>query len=303
MSIPLSVFLSCSFDPASKPSVDWVDRKLRAFGLQTHVANMPTSETVVTKVLADIKSRDILAAVITNSDAPWVYNEIGMAYALNKPIIAFFEQGVNKKGLNPYISHYVEFDKNSPDLATDAATHLINSVLQKMSAERKFSESQQHQIKTITQTEFQGSLRHELSRSRFVDVQLYTAESLMHWDVHQALQEDKKLKLRLLIRNPEADQRKGPMAVAVCNFLAQLKHNGVEVRYYPEPPLLRFVIFDRTKGYVGLYKWNPDTHFEYHGAENNALIDVNQDSAFGRLWLEIYKSRFEHDWQRATTSL
>ena len=88
-------FVSCRFHSEDGAVVRWFERKLKSLGLQAHTARAPRSVPPPAKVVADIMDSDFLVAVVTKTPSPWIQNEIGMAYALGKPVIAFFETGAD----------------------------------------------------------------------------------------------------------------------------------------------------------------------------------------------------------------
>ncbi len=65
----------------------------------------------------------------------WINNEIGQAYALEKPIIAFVENDVKIHGILPYITTYVEFNRENRTQKYDefnkAITMLSNAISEK----------------------------------------------------------------------------------------------------------------------------------------------------------------------------
>lgn len=225
-----------------------------------------------------------------------------MAYALGKPIIAFFEEGVHNKGLYPYIGDYLEFSRQNLDKSTDDTIHLVNSVLREWDSGRLLDQIGTHQVRLISQRDLSELLPTEIKASNTMELFLYTAETFLEAKCHEALQRNKQLQGRILIREPAADERKYPIAQASLNYLKSLGHPGLVVGHYRHEPLLRAAIFDQSRGYVGLYRWVPESHFHYIGAEDNALAVVTKESGFGRLWLELYLSRFEHEWQKWLTA-
>lgn len=293
-----SIFISCRFHNEDQAVIEWFEKKLKSFGLSTYIAKSPEARTPPEKVRASILERDLLAAIITKTPSPWIHNEIGMAYALGKPIIGFFEAGVHNKGLYPYIGDYLEFDRQDLDKSTNDTIHLANSVLREWDSDRLLDQLGTHQVKLISQRELSELLPTEIRGSNTMELFLYTAETFLEANIHEALQRNKQLQGRILIREPSADERKYPMAQASLNYLKSLGHPSLIIGHYCQEPLLRAMIFDQCRGYVGLYRWVPESHFQFIGAEDNALAVVTKDSGFGRLWLELYLSRFEHEWQK-----
>ena len=297
-----SVFLSCSFHERDRDVVDWFRRQLESHGFSTHIARAPTADPIGKKILAQIQSKDLFVAIITAPSAPWIHNEIGMAFSLGKPIVAFFEEGIHGKGIYPYIGEYVEFTRDDLGSASVAVHQKISAV------DRKHRESiwppsryDIYPVQLITQKELNGLLPAELTRADSVDLCVYTAETFLNEVYHDALMNNKDLKMRILISRLSDRDPKRALSKASLTFLKELRHPGIEVREYPSPPLLRSIILDGSRGYIGLYRWEENERIPFIGAENNALALVTHEDLFGRLWLRLYSSRFEFTWHNGSS--
>jgi nucleoside 2-deoxyribosyltransferase len=293
-----TAFISCRFHKEDKKIVDWFDEKIQSFGLATYKAEFPTKEPSDKKVLRNIQTRDILCAIVTKTYSPWIQNEIGMAYAMGKPIIAFFEEGNPIEGLYPYVADYVKFNRENLEGSTNDVIHIVNQVVKELDSQKTFDHEAFCQLQLYTQKQIDEILPQKIKRSNKIDTFLYTAETFLNGKCHEALQYNPDLKLRLLIRNPQNDKRKYPLAMASINFIQQLNNPNIEIRCYNDAPLLRAIVFDKSCGYLGLYRWDPHAHFRFIGAENNSLAYVTKDNRASKLWLDLWLSRFNYEWQR-----
>jgi hypothetical protein len=290
-------FVSCRFHRDDMVIIRWFERKLRSLGLQPHTAMAPRSIPPPEKVLADITSSDVVVAIVTKTPSPWIQNEIGMAYALGKPVVAFFEAGAYNKGLYPYVADYLEFSRRELESATDPTIHLINDVVRRLDAHASSSAVYGGPVRLLSQTEIQELLPGEIAKSNTMQLVTCTAETFLNDKCHAALKANRALKAQLLIRHPQSDPRKREMAETSLVFLDRLAHPGIEVKLYRHAPILRALVFDGNRGFLGLYRWDPGSHFQYVGAENNALAAVTRNDAFGSLWLDLYLSRFDCEWK------
>lgn len=66
--------------------------------------------TLPHKIKERIVASDCLIVIITElGSSAFVQNEVGIAFALNKPIFAIYEQSVDVGGIQPYLSTYVKY--------------------------------------------------------------------------------------------------------------------------------------------------------------------------------------------------
>jgi nucleoside 2-deoxyribosyltransferase len=85
------------------------------------------------KVKTSITGSDCVLAVMTKngSRSKWVHEEIGAAYALNKPVIPVVEKGVNVEGVLEG-KQYIEFDKNYPNQAYERVHAYLSKIKEKL---------------------------------------------------------------------------------------------------------------------------------------------------------------------------
>jgi hypothetical protein len=295
------VFIACRFQEGDREVIKWFEEKVNMYGLATILGNKDKRNSPpIDKILSQIQSSDILLAIVTNPPSLWVQNEIGMAYALGKKIIAFYEKGIDdNRGFYPFISDYIEFSRDNLDEITDSTNRLINSCLRNLDSSISSPPVDKDSIKLFDQDHMTKILPNEIQKSGSMDIWAYTSETFLNAACHEALIKNKKLKIRILIRDPDTDERKKPMALASLDFLKKLNLSNVEIKFYNDVPLTRAIIFDNLRGYVGFYRWDPKTYFQFIGAENNSLAYISNESIFGKLWLELYRSRFEFEWNRS----
>ncbi len=80
-------------------------------------------------ILQRIKDSDLVIAVITKEgDSCWIQNELGMAFALDKPILVFYEEGVATDGFAPMVTEYVSFRRQDMASIINDKTRLINGI-------------------------------------------------------------------------------------------------------------------------------------------------------------------------------
>lgn len=71
-----------------------------------------------------IAAADCLLVVITeNGTSAFIQNEVGIAFALHKPILAVYENSVDVTGIQPYLSTFIKYNKdNLAGIAADIAS-------------------------------------------------------------------------------------------------------------------------------------------------------------------------------------
>jgi len=66
-----------------------------------------------------ISAADCLVAILTDEgNSAFIQNEVGIAFALNRPIFAIYEEGVDVGGIQPYLSTFIKY--SSSDVAAIA---------------------------------------------------------------------------------------------------------------------------------------------------------------------------------------
>lgn len=131
-------FVSCSFDEIDKDVVNYFCNLISSFDFQIDVSNEGHPSPVQEKVKSSISISDCLIAICTkknkieNSEffktSDWILNEIGMAFALNKPIVAFVEEGVKMEGFLPQVTSYKTFHRDTLKNNVTDIIQLLNNL-------------------------------------------------------------------------------------------------------------------------------------------------------------------------------
>lgn len=130
----IKAFFSCRFNTEDKEIVDYFKSLARMNGLEPVLADHPKSIPISEKVLELMKDVDCLVAIVTPSSisdevtSSWINQEIGMAYALELPVIAFVEQSINDLGMITKITEYVNFERNKLQKVLDKAASFYSSI-------------------------------------------------------------------------------------------------------------------------------------------------------------------------------
>ncbi|MBL7117618.1 MAG: hypothetical protein ISS94_02385 [Candidatus Syntrophoarchaeum sp.] len=138
-------FFSHSAELEDGKIVEFVEGFLRWWGIDPKSLEIgrgrPSSNVETIKEL--IKETDITFALITKryiceanrqfawKTSEWIQNEIGIAYAYGKPMLALVERGVNIRGILPQITCYYEFERskmNSPAIPVEFFNRLENAI-------------------------------------------------------------------------------------------------------------------------------------------------------------------------------
>lgn len=108
--VPLA-FISCRFAPDEV--VEAICNLLKP-EINCKISTDLFLRPIPPEILRKIKESDLLVAIITldKGDSPWIQNELGMAYALEKPILVFYEDGIDPAGFAPMVSEYIQFKRN-----------------------------------------------------------------------------------------------------------------------------------------------------------------------------------------------
>lgn len=118
----IKCFVSCSFDNKDKEVLEFFKELLIARVMEPYIENWPSPKSPPEKVRLTISNTDCLIAILTQKYelkdgtwkvSDWINNEIGQAYMLEKPIIAFIEKDVKVNGILPYITTYIEFNREN----------------------------------------------------------------------------------------------------------------------------------------------------------------------------------------------
>lgn len=160
-------FLSCSLRPEDKPFVDWIARilhrcRIQPFGTVGRYQASP--ENPVQLMKRAIKQADFVVIVATkryltqdahngkasNTLSEMIHTEAGMAFAQDKPVVVFVQEGTQVGNFLPSITQYIILNGTWENLYSQK--HLIESLLTaalQKSQENKQRESQQELGKLI----------------------------------------------------------------------------------------------------------------------------------------------------------
>jgi nucleoside 2-deoxyribosyltransferase len=90
------------------------------------------------EILERIKQSDLLIAIITKEgNSFWIQNELGMAFALDKPILVFCEDGVSIGGFAPMVSEYVSFKRHNLAEVVNDKERLVTGIQGAVAKNRK----------------------------------------------------------------------------------------------------------------------------------------------------------------------
>jgi hypothetical protein len=121
----LRIFLSYVFNDESKNAADAFQEVAQKVGCTVVTGAPPSAHPPPDVVRSRIFSSDCFAAIMmstgsSDKTSAWLSNEIGMAYALDMPLLIFKETAVADVGLASLATSYLSFDKN--DLNTFKAS-------------------------------------------------------------------------------------------------------------------------------------------------------------------------------------
>ncbi len=131
-------FLSGSFRSEDEDVFRWFRKLLEAMDFNVVDAHKPEPRPPEDKVRSLIQASDVVVALLTHQEkienqqlwtAPeWVLNEIGMAFAENKPVALFLEEGTRIGGLIDRIADYVTFDRRKLGDASPLVVRYLYSI-------------------------------------------------------------------------------------------------------------------------------------------------------------------------------
>lgn len=128
-------FISCRFAPEE---VVHAICNLFSPEIECRIATDLKLRPIPSEILSRIKNADLLVAIITSQgDSSWIQNELGMAYALNKPTLVFYEAGVSISGFAPMVSEYVGFDRQNLAALVNDKRRLVSSICAEVLVQRQ----------------------------------------------------------------------------------------------------------------------------------------------------------------------
>ena len=92
--------------------------------ISPYVSNDVKAGSLPHRLREKIARADCLIAIITEQgSSAFIQNEVGIAFALHKPIFAIYEASVDVSGIQPYLSTFIKYQKDAlPSIATDIAS-------------------------------------------------------------------------------------------------------------------------------------------------------------------------------------
>lgn len=141
-----------------------------------------------------------------------------------------------------------------------------------------------------------------------LDCFLYTAETLIiPWREILRIREE-SIKIRLLIRRPEVDERKHRLSEGSLRAVRQIcdvnDNLDLDVRFYDGAPLLRLLYFLSSSGATllsGVYRYDENDPMRYIGAEKNTLLVLNERRSKEQTLIRAIHNRFEHQWENCSS--
>jgi len=107
----VSAFVSCKFPPDEtvlqicemlKPDIN------PYISVDVKVGSLPHM------LREKISAQDCLIVILTKGgSSEWVQNEVGIAFALNKPIFAIYEESASISGIQPYLSTFITYKESN----------------------------------------------------------------------------------------------------------------------------------------------------------------------------------------------
>jgi nucleoside 2-deoxyribosyltransferase len=137
-------FISCRFVP--EKVVDAICDLLKP-EIECRIATQLWLQPILPQILKEIKQADLLIAIITKErgDSAWIQNELGMAYALGKPILPFFEEGIDREGFVPMIGEFIEFSRQDLAQLVADTSRVVNGIKRRVADRRRKAEAEQKQ--------------------------------------------------------------------------------------------------------------------------------------------------------------
>ena len=105
----VSAFISCRFPVEAV--VRTIAEMLRP-EINPYLSTEPKVGSLPDQLKERISAADCLIVILTESGgSEFVQNEVGIAYALNKPVFAIYEENVQVAGIQPFLSTYIKYPR------------------------------------------------------------------------------------------------------------------------------------------------------------------------------------------------
>jgi hypothetical protein len=111
--MPIQAFISCRFQPDE--TVDHICKMLQP-EVVPYLATDVKEGSLPHRLREKIAAADCLIAILTQAgSSAFIQNEMGIAFALHKPIFAIYEDSVDVSGIQPFLSTFIKY--SASDLA------------------------------------------------------------------------------------------------------------------------------------------------------------------------------------------
>ena len=141
---PAKAFVSCDLKEEDKPFVDYIENILRKYNIEPFGTvgrysaspenpavlmkkNIPFADIVVICVTPRYLQKDLKTGKVSHGFSEMILIETAIAYANNKPVVVFVQEGTDVGKFIPNITQYITLNGHSDDFAKKQ--HLIDSLL------------------------------------------------------------------------------------------------------------------------------------------------------------------------------
>lgn len=122
------IFISCSFDPSSMPYGQFVRSLFVQHGIDAYIAGHAAPMGLPEYLRTIVQQSEAVVALITDKDSPWQQTEITWAHDFKKPIFGIVQEGVEPRGILPFITVYQRFSPKKPETLNKAVQEIMTSI-------------------------------------------------------------------------------------------------------------------------------------------------------------------------------
>ena len=122
------IFISCSFDPFSKSYGETVGSIFQQYGVDAYIAEHPDSGALPDVLKSYVQKSDALVALVTAQESAWQQTELTWAHEFNKPVYGIVQEGIEPRGILPYITKYANFSPANPETLQAAIEKIVSSI-------------------------------------------------------------------------------------------------------------------------------------------------------------------------------
>lgn len=149
----IHAFISCRL-PLSD-TVEKICHMLRP-DIETYVSKDVKFGNLPWKIKEKISNSDCLIAILTEQgSSAFVQNEVGMAFALGKPVFAIYAEECDVSGIQPYLSTFIRYNGNDVASITEDILSLKTAIGTEIAA-REFGGSSEELLESLHQNGVQG---------------------------------------------------------------------------------------------------------------------------------------------------